>query len=60
MFYRFVNDSPDANSKMKKINFQGSPRLCLFATKEILEGEEIVYDYGVKDLPWRNKVPQMH
>ncbi|KAJ8046142.1 hypothetical protein HOLleu_04718 [Holothuria leucospilota] len=30
-----------------------SPRLCLFARRDIGEGEELRYDYGVDDLPWR-------
>jgi len=27
----------------------------LFAKKDIKDNEEIRYDYGVKDLPWRVK-----
>jgi SET domain-containing protein len=54
--YRFANDSATPNSKMKTILVYGKPRLCLFATEMIAEGDEIVYDYGVKGLPWREKV----
>jgi SET domain-containing protein len=34
------------------------PILCLFATREINAGEEILYDYGEKNYPWENKVRQ--
>ncbi|XP_078310438.1 N-lysine methyltransferase KMT5A-like [Crassostrea virginica] len=29
-----------------------SMHLCLFATRDIDEGEELLYEYGVKSLPW--------
>lgn len=38
---------------MKKLEIDGKPRLCLFALKDISIGEQLVYDYGVADLPWR-------
>ena len=41
------------NSEMKKINVMDIPHLCVFATKNIKPGEEIRYDYGVPNLPWR-------
>ena len=56
---RFVNDaecSPTCNSKMKKVETAEKVHLCLFSTRDIDIGEEIRYDYGVKDLPWRQKV----
>jgi len=28
-----------------------SPSLCLFAIQDIKENQEILYDYGVKNLP---------
>ncbi|KAA8577653.1 hypothetical protein FQN60_002501, partial [Etheostoma spectabile] len=38
---------------MKKIEVNGNPHLCLFALNNIKEGEEITYDYGGEDCPWR-------
>uniref|UniRef100_A0AAV2LGB5 SET domain-containing protein n=1 Tax=Knipowitschia caucasica TaxID=637954 RepID=A0AAV2LGB5_KNICA len=40
---------------MKKVEVEGSPHLCLFALKDIKDGEEITYDYGGNDCPWRIK-----
>ncbi len=31
-------------------------QLCLFALKDIKEGEEIAYDYDGDDCPWRTQV----
>ncbi|KAL7877397.1 hypothetical protein SRHO_G00040400 [Serrasalmus rhombeus] len=41
---------------MKKIDVNGKPHLCLFALNDIKEGEEVTYDYGGEDCPWRTKV----
>eukprot|EP00057_Strongylocentrotus_purpuratus_P025860 XP_011680334.1 PREDICTED: uncharacterized protein LOC105445900 [Strongylocentrotus purpuratus] len=39
---------------MKKVAFDNnSPHLCLFALVDLKEGVELTYDYGVKNLPWR-------
>lgn len=43
---------------MKKVITEGKPHLCLFALRDINEGEEITYDYGGTDWPWRKKVCQ--
>ena len=32
---------------------KGKPHLAVFATKNIKDGEQILYDYGVPSLPWR-------
>ncbi|XP_048826657.1 uncharacterized protein LOC125704732 isoform X2 [Brienomyrus brachyistius] len=54
---RLVNDDHvSPNSKMKKITISGKPHLCLFATRSISPGEEITYNYGDSDWPWRCKV----
>ncbi|KAJ8043799.1 N-lysine methyltransferase KMT5A-A [Holothuria leucospilota] len=51
---RMVNDShKNANCKMKVILVEDVPKLCLFAIKDLNEGDELRCDYGVKDLPWR-------
>ena len=54
---RLVNDEHRRpNCKMKNINVNGSPHLCLFALMDIKRGEEISYDYGGEDCPWRTEV----
>lgn len=59
---RFVNDSSKfstaCNSKMELLQVEGRTRLCLFASKDIQAGDEILYDYGDKNknLWWRAKV----
>ncbi|XP_072545195.1 uncharacterized protein [Salminus brasiliensis] len=50
---RLVNDDSDPNSKMKIISVSQVPHLGLFALRNIQPGEEITYDYGGYDLPWR-------
>jgi hypothetical protein len=52
-FGRLVNHGrKDKNCVMKAIEYNGLPSLCLFALRDILPEEELLYDYGVKDLPW--------
>lgn len=59
IFYmgRMVNDAVkgDAlqNSDMKIVVVDDIPHLCLFASRDIYENEEIRFDYGVPSLPWR-------
>ncbi|XP_029918133.1 N-lysine methyltransferase KMT5A-A-like [Myripristis murdjan] len=56
-FGRLVNDEHrHPNCKMKKIEVNGNPHLCLFALSDIKEGEEITCDYGGEDCPWRTQV----
>uniref|UniRef100_A0A8C6S5J6 SET domain-containing protein n=1 Tax=Neogobius melanostomus TaxID=47308 RepID=A0A8C6S5J6_9GOBI len=56
---RLVNDDCNirfclpCQNTMKCLNVDGKPHLCLFATKDISPGEEITYDYGPNDWPWR-------
>ena len=38
---------------MKKIIIEDYPHLVLYAKEDIKPGQELRYDYGVKDLPWR-------
>lgn len=54
---RMANDAvgKGENAKMKVIKHEKSTFLCLFAKRDIKGGDEIRYDYGVKDLPWRAK-----
>uniref|UniRef100_A0AAY4CSJ5 SET domain-containing protein n=1 Tax=Denticeps clupeoides TaxID=299321 RepID=A0AAY4CSJ5_9TELE len=54
---RLVNDDHiNPNCKMKRIMVEGKPHLCLFALKDITPGDEIRYNYGDADCPWRNQV----
>ena len=52
-----VNDATGEgeNCKMKLVNVDCVPYLALFATKDINPDDEIRYDYGVRNLPWRQK-----
>ncbi|KAL7846074.1 hypothetical protein AOLI_G00242660, partial [Acnodon oligacanthus] len=53
---RLVNDDHvRPNSKMKTITVAGKPHLCLFATRSFTPGEEITYNYGDSEWPWRCK-----
>jgi SET domain len=54
---RFVNDGIDheRNAIPKIIEVDGVPHICLFASRSISASEEIRYDYGVCNLPWRKK-----
>ena len=50
-----VNDAvaPKANCKMVAVNDGKNPHLCLFAVRDIEVWEELRFDYGVPNLPWR-------
>jgi len=56
---RLINHSrKNPNVQPKVINFEGNPRLIFVAKRDVLPGEEILYDYGdrnpnnVQELPW--------
>ncbi|KAL6467410.1 hypothetical protein MHYP_G00252140 [Metynnis hypsauchen] len=54
---RLVNDDHiNPNCKMKRLIVEGRPHLCLFALRDITPGEELTYDYGDADCPWRSEV----
>ncbi|XP_029022709.1 uncharacterized protein LOC114865610 isoform X1 [Betta splendens] len=54
---RIVNDDHiNPNCEMKKVEFEGTPHLCLFALREISLGEEITFNYGTSSYPWRSKL----
>lgn len=53
---RMVNDAhrqPNKNAVMKIIGDVNDLHLCLFALRDIKENEEIRYDYGNTEAPWR-------
>lgn len=54
---RFANDEWRCpNAYVKKVFLGEIPKLLVFSKKKITEGEEIRFDYGQKDAPWRCKV----
>ncbi|KAF5897850.1 N-lysine methyltransferase KMT5A-A, partial [Clarias magur] len=54
---RLVNDDHiKPNCRMKTIRVDGTPHLCLFAIRSISPGEEITYNYGDSEWPWRCKM----
>ena len=54
---RLVNHGTrnEVNCKIKIIDFNIKPYLCLFSLKVISPNEEISYDYGETNLPFINK-----
>ncbi|KAI6171532.1 Histone-lysine N-methyltransferase [Aphelenchoides bicaudatus] len=44
---RFINHSCDPNCEMQRWTVNGYYRLGIFAKKQIKEGEELTYDYGM-------------
>ena len=52
---RLVNhgEEDEINAKMCKMALENKPVLTLFAITDIRKGEEIRYDYGVNNLPWK-------
>lgn len=56
---RLVNhgEPDEVNAKVKVVAFESSnPTMCLFSVKTIEAGQEVLYDYGIKDLPWKTQV----
>lgn len=55
---RLVNDAlpnkANCNCVMRKMKVGSRIHLALYALRDIIIGEELRYDYGVKDLPWRS------
>ena len=56
---RYVNDAARheelCNAEIRMLYVNYNPVLALFARRFIHAGEEIRYDYGTTDLPWRSK-----
>ena len=57
---RMANDgnSYERNARPILLYVDEIPKICLFATRQIMAGEEIRYDYGVGGLPWRKVICQ--
>lgn len=51
---RLVNHGrkKERNCTMKVVDMENKPHLCLFATRDIKEGSELLYDYGITHFPW--------
>ncbi|KAH3858233.1 hypothetical protein DPMN_100853 [Dreissena polymorpha] len=54
-FGRLVNDSSHPNCKVQCFEEEGLPSLYFVALRDILPGEEVVYNYGAGPYPWRKK-----
>jgi hypothetical protein len=52
---RYVNDGTGElkNAEPKVVYVGTRPHVALFACRNISKDEEIRFDYGVEDLPWR-------
>lgn len=52
-----MNDAPrkdiSCNCIAKSLHLAGKPRVVLFAARDILPGQQMLYDYGGHNLPWR-------
>eukprot|EP00057_Strongylocentrotus_purpuratus_P015041 XP_011669515.1 PREDICTED: uncharacterized protein LOC100890715 isoform X2 [Strongylocentrotus purpuratus] len=54
---RYINDEwRHPNAVVKKVVRDTTVHLCLFALEDVKAGEELRYNYGVDDLPWRKQV----
>lgn len=51
---RFVNHSCDPNCRMEKWIVGGKPRMALFASKAIMTGDELTYDYNFDPFSQKN------
>ena len=51
-----MNNEPDttANAKPYGFRLEGKLYMFIYAKRDIAIGEQIVWDYGEKNLPWRN------
>ncbi|XP_071150859.1 cell adhesion molecule Dscam2-like isoform X2 [Mytilus edulis] len=52
---KYVNDGIKScqNARVRRIIVDTIPRVAIYAVQDISPGTEILYDYGVNDLPWR-------
>lgn len=57
---RYINDGcgGNQNASIQLVMVRSRPHLAVFAKRNIKEGEEILYDYGVPSLPWRKNVAE--
>ena len=56
-FGRLINDDHKTpNLKVKTVQVNGLPHLCLFSIRDVVAGEELTYCYGDAEWPWRTQV----
>ena len=55
---RLVNhgEAKEINAKIRITEVEGQPCMALYALKSIMTGQEILYDYGIRPLPWKMKM----
>ena len=54
---RYVNDGTghEKNAELRIVYVDTKPHVVLFACRNISKNEEIRFDYGAENLPWRQK-----
>ncbi|XP_030846990.1 nuclear speckle splicing regulatory protein 1-like [Strongylocentrotus purpuratus] len=54
---RLVNHGQgrEENARMKILDMKSHPHMWIIATKNISKGTEVLYNYGVRELPWKKK-----
>ena len=50
-----MEEKKEINAKIRITEVEGQPCLALYALKSIMTGQEILYDYGIRPLPWEMK-----
>jgi hypothetical protein len=57
---RLCNHSKKGPAQPRIIDVDSSPRLCLFAKRHMVAGQQVLYNYGVKNLPFNDQVCLSH
>ena len=53
---RLVNHSKNALAKTEVIIVDKVPHLCLFCKADMFRGQQVLFDYGLRDLPFHDEV----
>jgi len=53
---RLVNHSRRGLARTKVVVVDGTPHLCLFAMDNMVNGQQVLFNYGLKKLPFEDKV----
>lgn len=53
---RLINHSRKYTAKPKVIEIDGVPHVCFFASRDMNAGEELLFDYGIRNLPFKDMV----
>ena len=54
-FGKYVNDAPRRVANCYSKTFDGTPHVLIIAGRDIGRREELRYDYGVANAPWRKR-----